>query len=298
MTSVLIAIVMGGGAILSPDINSVQRAVAPTVTDVEEPRLTKRVGNRLGTVLVLMYHRTGPDEKYMVRSQKNFLADLERLYRLGYRPVTLAEYTSNSMKLPRGASPVVLTFDDSDPSQFVLKDDGSIDPNCMVGIWRSFAKKHPDFPIKGTFFILPNGPFGQSKKSAEKLKMLKEWGSEIGSHTMTHSNMSKLTDDQVRNELGASFEYIQKLGFEPTSMALPYGILPKNRDLLKSFTVKGKKVRYWNVVLAGAAPAPSPMSPQFNRLRIQRVQAFEGEYGINWWLDYNKKHSSKPYVQP
>lgn len=297
MTSILIAFMMGGGAILTPNLESGQRAV-PTVTMPEEVRVTKRPGNRLGTVLVLMYHRTGPDEKYMVRSKKNFLGDLERLYRLGYRPVTLAEYTSNSMKLPRGASPVVLTFDDSDPSQFLLKSDGSIDPNSMVGIWRSFAKKHPDFPVKGTFFILPNGPFGQKKYSEKKLEMLKEWGSEIGSHTMTHSNMSKLTDDQVRQELGASYEYIEKLGFEPTSMALPYGILPKNRDLVASFKIKGKIYRYWNVVLAGSAPAPSPMSPQFNRLRIQRVQAYEGVYGIDWWLDYNKKHSDKPYVQP
>lgn len=297
MTSLLIAMILGGGANLSPGAYPGQRA-EPTVIDVEEPRLTKRTGNRLGTVLVLMYHRTGPEEKYMVRTKKNFQADLERLYRLGYRPVTLAEYSSNSMSLPRGASPVVLTFDDSDPSQFKLNSDGSIDSNSFVGIWHEFAKKHPDFPIKGTFFILPNGPFGQKKMAAKKMKMLKEWGSEIGSHTITHSNLSKLTDEQVRKELAESYEYIKQLGFEPTSMALPFGILPKNRDLLKSFSFKGKTYRYWNVCLAGAAPAASPMSPQFNNLRIQRVQAYDGEYGINWWLDYNKKHSTKLYVQP
>lgn len=261
-------------------------------------RVTKRPGNRMGSVLVLMYHRTGPEEKYMVRSTKKFRADLTRLYRLGYRPVTLAEYASNSMPLPRGASPVVITFDDSDPSQFALKSDGSVDPNCMVGIWRSFEKKYPDFPVRGTFFILPNGPFGQRKLAQRKLNLLRTWGSEIGSHTMTHSNMSKLTDEQVRHELGKSFDLIGSFGFEPTSMALPYGILPQNRDLLKGFVYKGKTYRYWNVVLAGAAPAPSPMSPSFNSLRIQRVQAYDGLYGINYWLNYNKKYPGKPYVQP
>ncbi|ARU42203.1 hypothetical protein CCB80_14050 [Armatimonadetes bacterium Uphvl-Ar1] len=261
-------------------------------------RVTNRKGNRQGTVLVLMYHRTGPEEKYMVRSRKNFKADLERLYRLGYRPVTLAEYGSNRMKLPRGSSPVVLTFDDSDPSQFSLKSDGTTDPNSMVGIWRSFEKKHPDFPVKGTFFVLPNGPFGRQKDAAKKLNLLKKWGSEIGSHTMTHRSLNKITDSEVSVEFGKSFEYVRKLGFTPDSLALPYGVLPKNRDLLKSAHYGGKNYRYSNVVLAGSEPAPSPLSKSFNPLRIPRVKAYDGEMGINWWLDFNKKHPTKTYVQP
>lgn len=270
---------------------------APRQADVSA-RVTNRPGNRLGTVLVLMYHRTGPDEKYMVRSQRHFRADLERLYRLGYRPVTLAEYCSNSMQLPRGASPVVLTFDDADPSQFSIRPDGTIDPGCMVGIWRAFAQKHPDFPVKGTFFVLPNGPWGQKKLAAKKLAMLREWGSEVGSHTVNHLNLSKLTDEQVQSEFGRSYEYVATQGFEPTSMALPFGILPKNRDLVESFRYNGKTHRYWNVVLAGAAPARSPMDPKFDRYRIQRVQAYDGILGITYWLNYNKAHPGSPYVQP
>ncbi len=278
--------------------NTPQRGAELTHSASVLKRVTKRVGNRKGTVLVLMYHRTGPDEKYMVRSHKNFLADLTRLYKLGYRPVTLAEYGSNQMKLPRGASPVVLTFDDSDPTQFQLKPDGSIDPTSMVGIWHKFAKSHPDFPVKGTFFILPNGPWGSKRDAAQKLEYMKKWGCEIGSHTMHHKNLSKLSDAEVVEEFGKSFDYIEKLGFEPTSMALPYGILPKNRDLVKNFKYKGRDYRFWNVVLAGAAPAKSPMNKSYDNLRIQRVQAYNGIYGINWWLDLNKKNPSHPYVQP
>lgn len=261
-------------------------------------RVTNRAGNRNGTVLILMYHRTGPKEEYMVRSHKNFLADLTRLYKLGYRPVTLAEYGSNRMKLPRGASPVVLTFDDSDPSQFQLKSDGSVDSSSMVGIWQKFAKTHPDFPIKGTFFVLPNGPWGRAKDAPKKLAYMKKWGCEIGSHTMHHKNLSKLTDSEVLSEFGKSFEYVVKLGFEPTSMALPYGILPKNRELVRSFKYNGREYRYWNVVLAGSSPAKSPMNKTYDNLRIQRVQAYNGIYGINWWLDFNKKNPKAPYVQP
>ncbi|MFM9872159.1 MAG: polysaccharide deacetylase family protein [Fimbriimonadaceae bacterium] len=275
-----------------------QRGAELTHSITAVKRVSNRPGNRKGTVLVLMYHRTGPDEKYMVRSQKNFLADLTRLYRLGYRPVTLAEYGANDMMLPRGASPVILTFDDSDPSQFQLRADGSIDPASMVGIWHKFAKSHPQFPVKGTFFVLPNGPWGKAKDAPKKLKYMKKWGCEIGSHTMRHKNLSKLTDEEVTTEFGKSFEYVAKLGFEPTSMALPYGILPKNRELVRSFVYNGHEYRYWNVVLAGSSPAKSPMNKTYDNLRIQRVQAYDGIYGINWWLDFNKKNPTHPYVQP
>lgn len=282
----------------SPAISQLTGIQSSPIVPTVEDRVSQRPGNREGTVLIVMYHRTGGEEKYMVRSRKNFLADLERLYRLNYRPVTLAEYGSNSMKLPRGASPVVITFDDSDSSQFSLTSQGKVDQNTMVGIWQKFAETHPDFPVKGTFFVLPNGPFGRKKDAPQKLEMLKKWGSEIGSHTMTHRALDKITDQEVSAELGKSYEYIKSLGFEPTSMALPYGNMPRNHSLLKSFTYGTKKYRYWNIVKAGSEPAPSPLSPRFDSTRIPRVLAYDGEQGLNWWLDYNKRFPKKPYVQP
>lgn len=299
MTAIFILAALGGADAAAPSLENSPRRDVELIRSVPGvKRVTKRVGNRAGTVLVLMYHKTGPEEKFMVRSQKNFLADLTRLYKLGYRPVTLAEYGSNQMKLPRGASPVVLTFDDSDPSQFLIKPDGSIDPKSLVGIWHKFAKSHPDFPVKGTFFVLPNGPWGSKKDAPIKLEYMRKWGCEIGSHTMNHKNLSKLSDAEVIAEFGRSYDYVKKLGFEPTSMALPYGILPKNRELVEGFQFKGQKYRYWNVVLAGSAPAKSPLNKSYDNLRIQRVQAYNGIYGINWWLDFNKKNPTRPYVQP
>ncbi len=247
----------------------------------------------MGDVLVLMYHRTGPEEKRMVRSRKNFANDLARLYKAGYRPVTLDEYTSNTMDIPRGASPVVMSFDDSDPSQLTMLKDGTVDPKCMVGIWMAFHKKHKDFPVKGTFFVLPNGPFGQSKMQAKKLGLLRSLGCEIGSHTA----LKKLPDEAVCKELGASYEFIKKLGFVGRSMATPYGIAPKNRKLLETWTYNGKSYRYANICLAGSSPAPSPLSKSFDRRRIPRVQAYNGTLGITYWLNREGK-DFKPYVQP
>lgn len=257
-----------------------------------------REGNRSGVVPILMYHRIGPEEKHMVRSYHNFKTDLDRLYRMGFRPVTLEEYATNRMALPRGTSPVVITFDDSHPTQFRMKGDGTVDPDSFVGIWMSFAKKHPDFPVKGTFFILPNGPFGQSQFSNQKLKMLQDWECEIGSHTMSHPNLSKLTNEQVKKELGDSFDYIYKRGFVARSLATPYGIAPQQRSLLENFSWNGRRYGYENIVLAGASPAPSPFSEKFDRARIPRIQAYQGPYGVTYWLNRISNGKVKPYVQP
>ncbi len=286
-----LAMIVAGQEAL-PDI---AKAGPPTK---ESKRVTDRPGNRLGKVLVLMYHRAGPDESNMVRSFANFKKDLSRMYTMGFRPVTLNEYVTNTMELERGASPVVITFDDSHQSQFSMKADGSIDPNCFVGIWKAFADENPDFPVKGTFFVLPNGPFAQGKFREAKLKFLKDNGCEIGSHSMTHTALNKLTDDEVKKELVDSYTYVSGLGFTARSFATPYGIAPKNRSLLESFEWKGSKFGYDNICLAGASPAPSPLSKQIDRTRIPRIKAYEGEYGVTYWLNRVSNEKLDPYVQP
>lgn len=265
---------------------------------IKERRVTNRPANRMGSVMVLMYHRIGPEEKYMVRSYKKFRQDLELLYKRGYRPVTLHEYASNQMKLPRGAMPVVITFDDSHPTQFGLLKNGQPDPNSAVGIWRKFAATRPDFPVKATWFILPNGPFGDRKTGRKKVQMLLDWGSEIGSHTMSHTSLRKLDDEGVKRELARSYEFIASFGVTPRSFAAPYGVWPKNAKLLQSFTWKGKRYGYDNAVLAGAQPAPSPLSPRFDRHKIPRVLAYGGSYGIKDWVQRAQKNQSRPFVQP
>ncbi len=270
----------------------------PVVPKGTLPRVTKRPGNIKGNVLILMYHKVGDKEANMVRSRDNFKKDLARLYKMGYRPVTLEEYANRKIKLPVGASPVVITFDDSHESQFSYLPDGSINPKSAVGIWYSFAKKHSDFPVKGTWFVLPNGPFGQKGLGKKKLEWLDAQGSEIASHTLTHRPLNKISDYEVTKELGGSYRYLLSLGYTPKSMALPYGILPKNRELLKSVIFEGRTYAYQNIVLAGSDPAPSPYSAYLRRLRISRVNAYEGPLGVTFWLNRVSNGKIKPFVQP
>lgn len=262
------------------------------------PRVTDRQSNPNGSVIIVEYHRIAKQEARWDRSVDKFKQDLKRFYDMGFRPVLLTDYLNNSMNLPPGASPIVITFDDSDISQFRMLEDGSIDPDSAIGIWQEFTKQHPDFPIKATFYILPPTPWGQAKWLEEKLKLLKQWGCELGTHTYTHANLSKLTDEQVKEELAKSMDFINDKGFNVSSIALPYGISPKNPNLLKSFIYKGKNYTLESALLVGAGPAPPPNSERLNPFRLPRIQAIDEPYGITFWLDKIQKGEVQVYVAP
>lgn len=287
---------------------------APKRTAVQNsPKVAPaRPSTASSNVLVLEYHKVLPNEARWDRSIKRFCRDLHMLYKNGYRPVTMSEYLNGELDskhyqvkkdnwwdspllhilnartekgLPRGMKPVIFTFDDSHISQFRLKPDGSLDPDCALGIWARFAKKHPDFPVKATFYVLPNMMWGQRKWLPKKLEMLKEWGCELGSHTYNHRSLGKLTDEQVKKEFAMSILAIEKLGFKAETIALPYGVAPKNGALLKSFKYWGREFGFRAAVLGGAGPAPMPDSKRFRAYHIPRTQGIDGFLGINYWVN-------------
>lgn len=275
-------------------------AAEPPVKEPERirARVSDRPANENGVVFILEYHRISKEEARWDRSIKSFKKDLQRLYDMGFRPVSLNSYLKNDMDLAPGASPVIFTFDDSTQSQFNILADGTIDPDCAAGIWKAFEKSHPDFPVIASFYVLPPAPWGQPKLVGKKMQMLKEWGCEVGSHTVTHSKLSQMSDEQVKKELADSLDFISGHGFAPNSLALPFGIAPKNPGLLRSFEYRGKNYSLDAALLVGANPAPAPDSEKMNPYRLPRIQAIEGDYGITYWLDKVKKGEVKPYVGP
>lgn len=278
-----------------PRTNTAEAKKTPT----KAARVTDRPGNEKGSVLILEYHHVKQGKGDMFRAPEQFAKDLERLYMMGFRPVTVSEYLADDMTLAPGASPVVMTFDDSNPSQFQIREDGSVDPKCAVGMWMAFAEKHPDFPVKGTFYVLPDVMWGQSKLVAKKVAMLREWGSELGSHTVSHPQLKRLSDEQVKQELAGAIDALEKYGERlPVSVALPFGISPKNKDLLKGFEYRGKRYAMKAAMLVGANPAPAPGDAKLNRYRIPRIQAYPGEAGSDYWLGLAEKGKLKVYVMP
>ncbi len=284
----------------SPDATLPQNPASAQPSKSAQPaaRVTDRPANPLGVVFVVEYHDVVEKEARWDRSIEAFRKDLERLYRLGFRPVTLSEYLENRMTLPPGASPVVFTFDDSTPSQFRLLEDGSIDPECAVGVWQAFAQEHPDFPVRASFFVLPDSLWGPKAQIDRKIEQIKAWGSELGSHTQSHANLSKLSDDEAKKELAQALDFLAEKGFDHPAIALPYGASPKNRELLKGFEYEGKSYRMSGALLVGSNPAPAPGTEKFDAYRIPRIQAIEGEFGLTDWLDRLERGEVKPYVAP
>ncbi|MHB8638067.1 MAG: polysaccharide deacetylase family protein, partial [Fimbriimonadaceae bacterium] len=255
--------------------------------------------NPNGKVFVAMYHHLGDRKNPFYRSVEQFNNDLDRMDKMGFRPVTVSAYLSGKMDLAPGASPVVMTFDDANADQVRFLDDGTLDPTCMIGLWAAFAKSHPDFPVHATFFILPDSLFGQPKWRDAKLALLKSLGCELANHTITHPILRKMTDEQVEQEIGDASERLEKLGQAlPTALALPFGSSPRNKALLRGFDWHGKHVDLTGVFLVGSNPAPPTTDAKFNRFAIPRIQANEGEYGLTYWLNRVAAGRVKVYVQP
>lgn len=305
---VVIPFIVAGCASQPIAPHTVASAVVVPETTVEKPaavpapkpvkRVTNRPANTKGDVLILEYHHVLPEETRWGRSQKKFRQDLERLYKAGFRPITLSEYLSGNFKIPPGSSPVVFTFDDGHINQFRMLDDGTIDPNCAVGIWKKFAETRPDFPVKATWFVLPPVPFTQKKFAKQKLALLNKWGSEIGIHTMTHRSFKKLPDEAVKKEIAGSLDWIAKYGIKARTMAMPYGEYPQNKALLKSFTYNGKKYSLDGAVRVGAVPSKAPGSKEVKRYGLPRIQGVDLEGGLNWWLAELKDKPKRLYVAP
>lgn len=258
--------------------------------------------NELGKVPIIMYHVIGEPESEWVRTPQNFRNDLERFYRLGYSLVPLQAYLSGKMDVPEGATPLVLTFDDSTVGQFRLIDgnythslgkedlpEGKMpDPDCAVGILLEFSREHPDFGHAATFFADFPAPFDVPDEVEEKLNFLIACGMEVGNHTYNHKNLGDVSSDILRMEIGKQSNSVFKItGIKPLSLALPYGTYPKDKQVRK-YLLEGEfeGVSYENrgILLVGAEAALSPYHKVFDPTAIPRIRGSEEE--MSKWLKY------------
>jgi peptidoglycan/xylan/chitin deacetylase (PgdA/CDA1 family) len=262
--------------------------------------------NRLGDVLVLVYHGIGRPEARWVRTPENFRADLEYLLAHGYYPINLIDLARGALsQVPEGRRPIVLTFDDSTAGHFRYLEDGSIDPDCAVGILKAMHDAYgEDWPLRATFFVLLNagkpGPFlfRQAGLGPQKVQALVDWGMEVGSHTITHADLSQISPDEVKWELAVSQNRIEALvpDYRVRSLALPYGTYPADLSLLEEGYAPSEDLiyRYEAVVTLGAKPALSPFSDEFDPLLIPRVQAIQSQ--LDTWFSYYERYPERYYV--
>lgn len=129
--------------------------------------------------------------------------------------ITMVQETEK--KLIQEVSPrVALTFDDGPSAQYT--------PTLLDGLEKR--------GIHASFFVI--GENIEKQGNAEILARMKEDGHVIGNHTYTHVNLSKLSEEQAREELNKTDALIrQATGEIPIFARAPYGAEPlaKEKDL-------------------------------------------------------------------
>jgi hypothetical protein len=247
--------------------------------------------NELGHILVLEYHRLGQNEGEWIRRPENFRRDLQTLYERGYRPVLMRDVAAGNIDIPAGTSPVVFTIDDSSLGQFYLRDDGSIDPNTMMGMWHAFQQENPAWHYGAVWCILPAAQhpsnfFGEApdrevprelreSRIRQKMEYIVENRHEACNHTLYHARLDRARDDQqVQDWIGIGQDSIAAYlpdDYEIVTFALPLGMWPRNRELAWRGAYRdGRTYQHTTILEVTGGPNVSPFHREYNPRSVNR----------------------------
>jgi len=255
--------------------------------------------NELGWIPLLQYHHFVWDvtDPYQ-RAPDDFHADLQWLYDHNFYVVNIHDYIDDTMEVPAGKHPVMLSFDDGAQSQFrfIPLENGqlALDAESAIGVLEQFFRDHPDFGRGGHFSILPDRTFAwpehpeQFEYATQKLEWLLNNGYEIGNHTLDHANLAEITPDEVMYQLAEANIMIHQQAPDAVIRihTLPYGGYPNGGDdtVFKGFDYNGGYYEYEGVLLVGANPAVSVLSTEYDPYAIPRIQAFDEE--LDKWFSF------------
>ena len=279
------------------------RPRAAPATRATEPAVSKLPPNELGQLLVLMHHQIRADRVGDYdQTPTEFRLELQQLWTRGYRPISVGDLLDRRLDLPKGATPVVMTFDDSTKEQLALDAAGQPKPDTAVGIMSAFARTHPGFTPRATFYV-NRDPFGVAD-GGPLMRWLDDHGFELGDHTLDHLPLRPLGDDDIRKEVALGAGVVQDVipGYRVRSLSLPLGSMPEDEGLVLRGTWQGHAYGPLAVLLIGANPAPSPYSRSFDRTAIPRVRSshlpYSGakDFTYGYWLRMLDQNPGSRYV--
>lgn len=275
--------------------------------------------NELGNVPVMMYHGihnklnsetdyTGGnvDKDGYQRTSEAFRNDLETYYNQGYRMISLNDYVDGNINVEFGKSPIILTFDDGLENNIKvtgLDENGDIiiDPNSAVGILEAFKKKYPDYHITATFFV-NSSLFNQPEYNDKILTWLIDNDYDIGNHSMTHPDFTKIDSSKTQVEIGKLYQLLDsKIPNRYVNIvALPFGSPYKKSHNNFNYIIKGSIDNYNYETKAtlrvGWEADYSPFDINFNPLLIKRIRAYDNN-GQDFDIEMNLKLlNSKRYI--
>lgn len=170
---------------------------------------------------ILMYHRICdiPDDRNSVPPDV-FKQQMEQLWRGGYKTVSvmqLVDTINKGFDLPD--RPIVITFDDAYEDNIT----------SAMPIMASYDFRGTVFPIANWVGMPNDWEDYPNKPRANTMDwdQLGDWvdeGMELGSHTCTHGDLTRMSLSELEDELYGSREiFLQRLGFAPETLCYPYG---------------------------------------------------------------------------
>lgn len=172
-----------------------------------------------GAVPVLMYHGIGPatakEWGNLLIAPELFEEHLKYMKDTGYRVVSveeLAERFSTNRDIKKY---VALTFDD--------------------GYENNYRYAYPllkKYGFTATFYIIRNALGGEEYMNDGQIRAMLKDGMRVGSHTMSHSNLTIIGRDQYIREIqGSKMLLEQRFNIDVESISYPYGAY--NGDVLR-----------------------------------------------------------------
>ena len=300
------------GEILNNSTELIVDYVIGSLDDEKQIRVKKYSENKvneLGRIPIMMYHgihnKSNSETNYIggnvdkdgyQRTVEAFRNDLEFYYQNNYRMIRLNDYVDGIIDVEIGKSPIVITFDDGLKNNIIvtgLDDNGEIiiDPNCAVGVLESFKKKYPDYNVTATFFI-NNNLFNQPEYDDKILKWLVENGYDVGNHSATHSDFTKIGIDETNYQIGSVYEILDEIipNLYVNIVALPYGSPYKkshqNFSHILSTSYNGKNYTTKSTLRVGWESDYSPFSVDFDKTFIKRIRAYDNN-GVEFDIKAN-----------
>jgi peptidoglycan/xylan/chitin deacetylase (PgdA/CDA1 family) len=98
--------------------------------------------------------------------------------------------------------------------------------------------------VPATFFVVGNRI---NEESAKNMKRARKLGCEIGNHSLTHSRMSQMDEEEVKAEIEATSDMIEKItGQRPKFFRPPYiDVKPEMYDWIELTFICGKGCEDW-----------------------------------------------------
>lgn len=297
---------------------TVEESPSATPITTEKPAETKEPENSLvirtdysnykpnesGDIPIVMFHRF--IEAYEPNTEKDYTTTfsefeslLQTLYDQGFRLISMKDFIDCNISVPAGTMPMVFTFDDGTPGQFSLIEENgafNVNPKSAVGIMMKFNEKHPDFGLKGIFYVnmdIGDNTFNGEGTLKDRFQYMEDLGLEIGTHTWGHVDYRTITTKgKIEESLGKNQKKAEEIlpGLRFYSLALPYGSKPKDKTLIQSLrdgSYDSMEYHHESIMAVGANPTMPTIAKNYNSLYVSRIRS-QGRVTVDadltWWL--------------